>query len=75
MSLVLKSVAVWAALYVAVYLIRYFKPYNLDRQTPRAIVAEEAVNHFWLLLYEPVHTASRVWFRIKALGRTLWRLA
>lgn len=33
------------------------------------------LDHLWLLLYEPIHTISRIWYRIRAIIRTLRTLS
>ena len=37
--------------------------------------AADFLDHLWLLLYEPIHTISRIWYRIRAIIRTLRTLS
>ena len=50
----------------------------LRRSLPPATTFDEAaisraalVDHIYLLLYEPIHTAVRIWYRTAAIIRTL----
>ena len=44
------------------------------RSTPTDPAAD-LLDHLWLLLYEPIHTTSRIWYRIRAIIRTLRKLS
>ena len=35
----------------------------------------DLLDHLWLLFYEPIHTTSRIWYRIRAIIRTLRTLS
>ena len=63
-------IAVWAVLLGGTTLLR--------RSLPSPATFDEAcitrvalVDHIHLLLYEPIHTAIRVWYRAAAILRTL----
>lgn len=50
----------------------------LRRSLPPATTFDEAaasrtalVDHIYLLLYEPIHTAIRIWYRTAAIIRTI----
>ena len=60
----------WACLLFLVWMVRCMRV----RSTPTDPAAD-LLDHLWLLFYEPIHTTSRIWYRIRAIIRTLRTLS
>ena len=63
---VLAAAVAWACLLFLVWLARIIR----SRRIPSDVFAD-LLDHLWLLFYEPIHTVSRFWYRIRAFARTL----
>ena len=66
------AVAGWLALLLAIWATRRIRSgMYADGRAGAHDPAADLLDHTWLLLYEPIHTISRIWYRIRAIIRTL----
>lgn len=59
-------IAAWACLLFLTWAVRCMRV----RSTLTDPVAD-LLDHLWLLFYEPIHALSRIWYRTRAIIRTL----
>lgn len=65
-------VAVWLVLLLAIGATRRIRSgMYVDGRAGVYDPAADLLDHTWLLLYEPIHTISRIWYRIRAIIRTI----
>lgn len=65
-------VAVWLVLLLEIGAIRRIRSgMYVDGRAGAYDPIADLLDHTWLLLYEPIHTISRIWYRIRAIIRTL----